>query len=146
MSTGGTSATGRDRGSILFLLPACIVIVLILASIAVDMSLVQLRQRQAAAVAAAAADDAATAGTDVVELRQGNYVLDRKAVAAVVDRTIAHSDVASHLAGPPELDVEGDAVRVTLSVTADYLFSGVIPGGSDSAVVTATASATAHEL
>ena len=45
------------------LVPAGLLIVLVMASIAVDMSLVHLRQRQAYDLASAAANDAATATT-----------------------------------------------------------------------------------
>jgi hypothetical protein len=136
----------RDAGSVLLLLPACVLVVLVLASIAVDMSLIQLRHRQAASVAASAADDAVTAGTDVGQLRSGSYVLDEGSVADVVEQTVAHSDVAAHLTAPPQIAIEGDAVRVSLTVEADYLFAGVMPGAPGSTVVTASASATAHEL
>ena len=58
-----------ERGSALMLMPAGLLIVLVLASIAVDMSLVHLRKRQAFELAAAAANDAATAGVDQGRVR-----------------------------------------------------------------------------
>lgn len=143
---GGDAAGEAQRGSVLLMLPACVLIVLIMASIAVDLSLVQLRQRQASTVAASAADDAVTAGADVVELRTGSYVLDQRSVTEVVERTVAQSDLSAHLDSPPEIEVESEVVRVTLAVRADYLFAGVVPGAPDGTVVMATASATAHEL
>lgn len=135
-----------DRGSTLMLMPACVLVVLVLASIAVDMSLVHLRQRQALDVAASAANDAVTAGVDTAMLRSGDYRLGSGSVQAVVLHSVGNSDLAPHLARPPEIAVADDTVEVTLAVEADYLFSGIMPGAPDGTVVTTTASATALEL
>lgn len=135
-----------DRGSTLMLMPACVLVVLVLASIAVDMSLVHLRQRQAFDVAASAANDAVTTGVDTGMLRSGDYRLDSESVQAVVQHSVQSSDLAPHLARPPEIAMTEDTVEVTLAVEAAYLFSGIMPGAPDGTVVTATATATAHEL
>lgn len=135
-----------DRGSTLMLMPACVLVVLVLASIAVDMSLVHLRRRQAFDVAASAANDAVTAGLDPAMLRSGDYRLDPAAAQAVVLHSVGSSDLAPHLARSPEITVAVDTVEVTLAVEADYLFSGIMPGAPDGTVVTTTGSATAHEL
>jgi hypothetical protein len=132
-----------DRGSVLMLMPACVLVVLVLASIAVDMALVHLRQRQASDVAASAANDAVTAGVDRGSLHQGAYVLDPTGVREVVDRAVAGSEIAPYLMGRPEVTIDGDSVEVILAVESDYLFSGAMPGAPDGTVVTATASATA---
>lgn len=125
------------------LMPAAVLVVLILASIAVDMAVVHLRQRQAFDVAAGAANDAVTAGVDEGALRQGAYSLDPGQVREIVRRRVAASRLAEHLAGPPQVRVDGDTVEVVLAVEADYVFGGVIPGAPDRTVVTAVASAAA---
>jgi Putative Tad-like Flp pilus-assembly len=132
-----------DRGSSLMLLPAGVLVVLVLASIAVDMALVQLRQRQAFDVAASAANDAATAGVDQGGIRSGRYVLDPAATRASVARSVATSDLAPELAEPPAVTVTPEAVEVTVTLAADYLFAGVMPGAPDGTTVTASATATA---
>lgn len=134
-----------DNGSVLPLLPACLLIVFVLAAVAVDLSLVQLRQRQALDVAASAADDAATLGADRESLRNGGYVLDPAATSAAVQAAVAASDLAPHLDAPPQVQVTGATVEVTLTVRAEHLFTGAIPGAARSTAVTATATATAHE-
>lgn len=126
------------------LLPAGVLVVLVLASIAVDMALVQMRQRQAFDLAASAANDAATAGVDRSGLRVGTYLLDPAATEASVERSVAASQQATHLAAPPEVVVTPDTVEVTITLSADYLFAGVVPGAADGTTVTATASATAE--
>ena len=134
-----------DRGSVLMLVPAGLLIVLIMASIAVDMSLVQLRQRQAHDLAAGAANDAATAAADVGAIRSGGYSVDPGAAAAVVDRIVAASELAPDVVGRPVVRVTGNVVEVEVSLYADYIFAGVVPGASDGAAVTARASAVAEQ-
>ncbi len=134
-----------DRGSVLMLVPAGLLIVLIMASIAVDMSLVQLRQRQAHDLAAGAANDAATAAADVGQIRSGGYSVDPDAATAVVDRIVAASELAPDVVGRPVVRVTGNVVEVEVSLYADYIFAGAVPGASDGATVTARASAVAEE-
>ena len=126
------------------LMPAGVLIVLVLASIAVDMALVQLRQRQAYDLAAAAANDAVTAGADPAALRRGEYRLDPDAAESIVATAVGASDLAASLAAPPDVDVTDDGLVVTVSLTADYVFAGVIPGAPDGTTVTATATATSE--
>jgi hypothetical protein len=126
------------------LMPAGLLIVLVLASIAVDMSLVHLRKRQAFELAAAAANDAATAGVDQGRLRTTHdYVLDPDRTRSVVGNVVAASQLAPQLARPPVVTVTGAAVRVELALEADYIFADAVPGAPDGTVVTASATATA---
>lgn len=125
------------------LMPAGVLVVLILASIAVDMSVVQLRKRQALDLAAAAANDAATAAADPGSLRSGDFRLDPARARTVVARVVAASELAPELAADPVVVVTDDGVEVTLAVEADYVFARAIPGAPDGAVVTATAGAAA---
>jgi hypothetical protein len=134
-----SASRGTDRGSALMLMPAGVLVVLILASIAVDMSVVHLRKRQALDLAAGAANDAATAAADPGSLRTGDFRLDPARAREVVDRVVAATD----LAADPVVVVTDDGVEVTLAVAADYVFAAAIPGAPDGAVVTATAAASA---
>jgi hypothetical protein len=143
--TTGRARFQDDRGSVLMLVPACVLVVLVLASIAVDMSLVHLRQRQAFDLAAAAANDAATAGADADLLRSGRFVVDPAAARQVVQDTVAASDLAPHVVGAPVVVVDGTTVEVSLTVAAEHLFTGAMPSAPDRTQVRATASATARE-
>ena len=126
------------------LMPAGLLIVLVLASIAVDMSLVHLRKRQAFELAAAAANDAATGGVDQGRLRTTDeYVLDPERTRAVVEDVVAASELAPQLARPPVVTVTATGVRVELALEADYIFADVVPGAPDGTEVTASATATA---
>jgi hypothetical protein len=126
------------------LMPAGLLIVLVLASIAVDMSLVHLRKRQAFELAAGAANDAATGGVDQGRLRTTHeYVLDPERTRAVVEDVVGASELAPQLARPPVVTVTATGVRVELALEADYIFADVVPGAPDGTEVTASASATA---
>jgi hypothetical protein len=137
-----TVAAG-DRGSVLMLVPAGLLIVLVMASIAVDMSLVQLRQRQAHDLAAGAANDVATAAIDQASVRSGDVVVDPRAAAAVAEEIVASSDLADEVAGTPDVRVADGRVEVVVSLRADYVFAGIVPGAADGTTVTAVASAQA---
>ena len=133
-----------ERGSVLMLVPAGVLIVFVLASIAVDMSLVHLRKRQAFDLASAAANDAATAGADQAALRSGSYVIEPGSARAVVDDVVGASELAPHLAAPPSVTVTAEGVSVEITLEADYIFSGVVPGAPDGTVVAASATAVAE--
>ena len=125
------------------LMPAGLLIVLMLASVAVDMSLVHLRKRQAFDLVAAAANDAVAVGADQARLRAGDYVLDPEATRVAVQRAVAASELAPHVVGPPSVTLTGNSVRVEVAVEADYVFADAVPGAPGGTVVTASASATA---
>jgi hypothetical protein len=133
-----------ERGSVLMLVPAGVLIVLVLASIAVDMSLVHLRKRQAFDLASAAANDAATAGADQAALRLGSYVIEPGSARAVVDDVVGASELAPLLAAPPSVTVTAEGVSVEITLEADYVFAGVLPGAPDGTVVAASATAAAE--
>jgi hypothetical protein len=133
-----------ERGSVLMLVPAGVLIVLVLASIAVDMSLVHLRKRQAFDLASAAANDAATAGADQAALRLGSYVIEPGSARAVVDDVVGASELAPLLAAPPSVTVTAEGVSVEITLEADYVFAGVLPGAPDSTIVAASATAAAE--
>lgn len=133
-----------ERGSVLMLVPAGVLIVFVLGSIAVDMSLVHLRKRQAFDLASAAANDAATAGADQAALRSGSYVIEPGSARAVVDDVVGASELAPHLAAPPSVTVTAEGVSVEITLEADYIFAGVVPGAPDGTVVAASATAVAE--
>lgn len=136
-----------ERGSVLMLMPAAVLIVIVLASITVDFAVVFLGERELASLAGAAANDAATAGLDQERFREtGAFVLDPDRVGAVVHSTLAasSSEVRDITVTVSVTDVAGEpAVEVTLRGTVDYVFAPALPGASDTATVEATAVAVA---
>ena len=69
-----TRGQDADRGSVLMLMPAGVLVVLLLGAIAFDLSVVFLRQRQASSLAVDVANDLATAALDEEAFRaEGTY-------------------------------------------------------------------------
>ena len=139
----------RERGSVLLLMPAAVLIVIVLASLCVDFAIAFLGERDVANLAQAAAQDAATAAVDVERLREtGEFRLDPDLVEQVVAATLAASSTEVDL-DPPDVVVTivdgAPAVRVELSGRVDYVFAPVLPGGPDGIDVSATAVAVATE-
>jgi Flp pilus assembly protein TadG len=138
------TARRRDRGSVLMLMPAGVLVVLLLGAIAFDLSLVFLRQRQASSLAVDVANDLATAALDEHAFRtDGTYELDPEAAAEIGLALVRASDLADDV-----LDVEvtvlgADAVEVSVVVAVDYVFAKAIPGTSDGTTVVASAVAVA---
>lgn len=132
-------AAAAERGSVLVLVPTGLLVVLVLASIAVDLSVVQLRRRQAFDLAAAAANDGVTAGADPRSLRRGEYTLHPGRTADAVAATIGASELGTETAWSYRTTPAG--LEVTVTVRADYIFAAVVPGAPDGTEVTATASA-----
>lgn len=136
----------RERGSVLLLVPAGVLVLVVLGAVAVDFALAFLGQRELTGAAAAAANDAATAGLSDAAFYgsdQGPVVLDaaraeRVAAAAVQARRPRGVEVTS-----VAVRVEGPLVCVAVVGRVPYLFAPVVPGTSGAAVVRGQAVATA---
>lgn len=133
-----------DRGSVLMLMPAGMLLMLMLGAIAFDLSLVFLRQRQASSLAVDVANDVATAALDEEAIRRdGEFVLDPDRAAELGFQLVAASDLGE-LIEDVEVQVVGpDEVTVRVVVQVDYVFARAIPGASDGTTVTAAATAVA---
>lgn len=137
-----SSVTRRQRGSVLMLMPAGVLVVLLLGAISFDLSLVYVRQRQAAGLAVDLANDLASAALDEAHLRAtGAYLLDQDRADAIGAELADRSDLADHLDGLVVEVVGPDTVRVVLTVRVEYVFARAIPGASDGTTVTAQATA-----
>lgn len=135
----------RQRGSVLMLMPAGVLIVLLLGAISFDLSLVFLRQRQASSVAVDIANDLTSASFDERTFREtGAFALDADR-ADTLGRALAdQSDLAGRVVAFDVEVIGADGVRVTLTVRVDYVFAKAIPGAADGTTVTASATAVAQ--
>jgi Flp pilus assembly protein TadG len=132
-----------DRGSALMLMPAAVLVVMVLAAITMDLSLVHLGRRETMAAAEAAANDAATFGLDERAYRTGaGYALDPVRAHRAMQQSIAAAGLADDLASPPQMAVLGTTVQVRLTIRVNYVFARALPGVAHSTTVTATGSAT----
>jgi hypothetical protein len=128
----------RERGSVLLLFPAAVLIVVVLAALTVDRAVAFGAQRDLVATAQAAAADAVAAGVDLDRLRiDGAVRLDPARVEAAVALATATADgTVRH-----EWEVRGSLLVVRLERRVRLVFAGGVPGGSRTELVTATASA-----
>ncbi|MEW6154271.1 MAG: hypothetical protein AB1673_09835 [Actinomycetota bacterium] len=135
----------RERGSVLLLFPAGVMIVIVLAAVAVDSSIAFLGEREVAAAVAAAANDAATeALADDAFYGRGTVELHDDEVARVAEARVRASldpgryrslQVRAEVVRPPGGCTW--SLRVEASAWVRYLFAPALPGGPDDALVDA---------
>lgn len=117
------------------LMPAAVLIVIVLGSLAIDRAVVFGAQRELINTAQAAANDAVTLGIDIEEVRAGGDLqYDRRRIDAAIQRSVAGDDDIV-VAG---WEIDGDQLVVRLEKRVEYVFSKGVPGGADSTVVRAT--------
>ena len=141
-------APSGERGSILMLMPAAVLVIVVLGAIAVDLTIVFLGEREAVSLAAAAANDAATAALrEDVFRERGEFVLDEARAHRIVLASMAASsseidDLRVEVTFPT---VDGErAIRVTVRGSVRYVFAPAIPGAPRTAEVSASATAVAR--
>jgi Flp pilus assembly protein TadG len=140
--------TRDDRGSVLMLVPAAVLVLLILGAICVDSAVVFFAERDLANRTAAVASDAANAtvsdaafyGSD-----DGALVLDDAKARAYARLAFAPDRVpAGYESWSGEAETDGRTVTVVATARVRYVFTKAIPGAPDTATVEARTVATAH--
>jgi len=135
-----------DRGSVLMLVPAAVLVLVILGAIAVDFSVAFLGQRELTSAAGAAANDASTAIAEGRFYRSapgGGVVIDESRAARVVDQALAARAPRGVSIDGVSVDPSGGQVCVVLRGRVDYVFAKAIPGMAHGAAVQGRATATA---
>ncbi len=133
-----------ERASILMLMPAAVLIVVILGSIALDFGTVHLRQRELDNIAAAAANDAVGFGVSEADLRSGDgdVALRPDLVEAALRDALARRGLDGvELAGFCIDPISRRGVRVALRLNTRYFMARAIPGASSSITLTSIQSA-----
>lgn len=135
----------RDRGTTLLLFPAAVLVLMVLAAIAVDLSLVHVARRELVRVCSHAADDAASV-IDQDALRRGEpLTVDLEAARRVVRAELAAADLPGRLVGPVRVE-RGPAptsVVVEATLEVDRIFA---PGFGDRSTDRVTARVEGHLL
>jgi Flp pilus assembly protein TadG len=143
-SVGRPRCPSNERGSILLLFPAALLVMMVLGAIAVDGALVSTQTRSLDQLAASAANDGVSYGIDPAAVRStGDIVLDEGRVRLAVAESLEASGVV--LSEPPLVVITGVEVHVELRTTVAYIFARAIPGGPDSFVAHGSATATVVE-
>jgi Flp pilus assembly protein TadG len=135
---------GRERGSVLVLVPAAVLVLVVLGGVSADAATAFLGQRQLVSAAQDAATDAVSAISEQSFYTSGSIVVDPAAAQAVAEQSVAAQDLGDvTLSGPPEIQVSGRQVCVTLHGRVRRIFGAAIPGIQKTVSVTGRATATA---
>lgn len=130
--------TGRrgERGTTLLLFPSAVLVLILLAAIAVDMSALHLARRELHRAAGHAADDAAAMIDRATARRTGETRIDPAAAERVVRFELAAARLPGRLVGNPQVSVDsaGDTVEVVATMEVDPVFGRVV--GRDAQRVT----------
>jgi Flp pilus assembly protein TadG len=105
-----------ERGTVLLMFPAAVLIMFILGAMVIDVSLTQVRARELESVAASAANDA-LAGLDIGALRSGQGIVISEADARrFVDASVAAGPLAQASVENVTISLDAQA-RTVISVT-----------------------------
>lgn len=145
----------QQRGSVLLLFPAAVLVVIVLAAITVDSAVAFLGQREVANAVAGAANDAAGEGvgnrafyeSGRIDLEPGTVQqLAVQRVRAALDAARFHALAVDVAVSPPAVAGCPPTVRVHASARVPTLFAAAIPGASHERQVDATASASPDQV
>lgn len=143
-----------ERGSVLLLFPAALLIVMVLAAITVDTSIAFLGQRELAEATSAAANDAAADALSASAFYERDLIdLDLARVEAIAVERVTQIIDGSRHSGlrvtasvvPPSAAGCPPRVEVVASSTVSYVFARAVPGGPDTASVKARSTATPRQ-
>lgn len=120
-----------EQGTTLLLFPAAVLVLMLLATIAVDMSSLHLARRELYRSASQAADDAAAMIDRAAAHRTGEARIDHAAAERVVRFELAAARLPGRLVGTPTVTVDDatGTVEVTATVTVDPVFGRVVGRG-----------------
>ena len=138
MRAASTPGRPRERGSVLMLMPAAVLVLVVLGAIAVDSAVVFMAQRDLVSGAQAAANDAAAYGIDEAAFRAGlGYRYDPARVERAIDGALA----ARRVTATHRWFRRGDRIVVVLDTSVEYIFAQAVPGGPTRTTVHARADA-----
>lgn len=126
------------------LVPAGLLVLVVLGAVCVDAAATYLSQRHLSNAAEAAATGAAGAISDYAFYRSGRIVLDPGQATTIARRTVSEEDLGDvTLDGPPEVQVSGRYVCVSVIGRARRIFGAGLPGVTPWTTVRAAATAEA---
>jgi Flp pilus assembly protein TadG len=135
----------RERGSALILVPAGVLVLVILAAIAIDFSLVFLAQRELTDATTAAANDVAGAAIRPSTFYgNGQLALDPDAAARIACDSVRGQAASGLDITAVRIETGDRSVRVTAKATVRAVFLRAVPGATAHSVQ-ATSSAIAQE-
>ena len=118
-----------DRGTVLMMFPAAVLIMFMLGAIVVDVSLTQVRARELQAIASSAANDS-LAALDIAALRNdGTLVIDERQAELIVADAIAAGPLPESTVNAVVIDTDSLGrlqISVTLTYTVDLVMAPAV--------------------
>jgi Flp pilus assembly protein TadG len=135
-----------ERGSVLMLVPAAVLVLIVLGAIAVDSAIVFYAQRDLANRTAATANDIAGFAVSDSSFYDGGVVALDDGRADAYARLVFAPDrlPGGYESWSGDADATGRAVTVVATAEVRYVFAKAIPGAPDTATVRARSVATAR--
>ncbi len=137
-----------ERGTVLLLFPAAVLIVIVLGALTVDFSLLALRGRDLEAAAASAANDALGA-LDIDALRAGRgIVFDDDAARSIAEASVRSGPMPDAVVEAVVIDDDRwgrPRISVRLRATVEFVMAPALGSRFGSAQIVRTASATVLE-
>lgn len=132
--------TANDHGSVTLLVPVGVLVLVILAAIAVDLTLVGSAQHAIRYAAASAADDAASQIDEQAIRVNGAISIDMERARRVAEASLATADLPGKLVGAVQVDLvqNGAGVQVTAAIEVPHIFGKAVPGVPDTERIEAT--------
>jgi hypothetical protein len=145
-----TAHRSTERGSVLILVPALVLVMLILGAIAVDSAVAYLGHRELQDFTASVAQQVATATLSQPAFYQngGTVEIDQSKVAAIIDQAVRAQDGTgglSHLTVAPPTFPDPGTVVIRATATVRNVFAPAV-GGHPTVAITAEASAHVTEV
>jgi len=140
--------SATDRGTALLLYPAGVVVLICLAAITVDLTLVRTARRELVSVVQAAADDAAGAA-DPARLHAGDRLtVDLDRARRIVEADLEEVDLPGRLVSPVDVRLGDDPAEVVVLARMEVpsVFLGALPGVSETTTVEVAATGRRLEL
>ena len=110
-----------DRGTVLLMFPAALMVMVILGAIVIDVGYTAIRGRELRAVAASAANDS-LAALDIAVLRAtGDVVINKSTARRIVAQAIALGPLPD--AQIVDIEIEGFEIAVTLRLEIDLVMA-----------------------
>jgi hypothetical protein len=130
-----------DRGTVLLLMPAAVMIMLVLGALVLDVGLSAVRARELRSVAASSANDT-LAALDVNAFRSdGEIVIDHSRAVEIVAEAIANGplpDATIELVAIAEDPLGRPEITVRLGLDVDLIIAPALPGAPNHIHVSAT--------
>lgn len=139
MTGSGVTARG-ERGSVLLLFPAAVLVVVMLAAITVDLSMLHTARRELVVATSQAADDgAAMVDRDALH-HDGRPRLDAALAERVARASLALARLRGPLVGTPTVvvDIAAGTVTVSATIRVDRFFSAGVRGARGDDLISIT--------